>query len=38
MAARPPEDREQMLAINGVGEVKFERFGEEFLNLIRNYA
>jgi superfamily II DNA helicase RecQ len=38
MAGRPPEDRMQMLEISGVGEVKFERFGEPFLNLIRNYG
>lgn len=32
MANHLPQDKEQMLDINGVGEVKFERYGENFLN------
>ena len=36
MAASRPEEREAMLGIGGVGEVKFERYGEAFLNAIRN--
>ncbi len=28
-----PQNRAQMLAINGIGEVKYERYGEEFLQL-----
>ena len=30
-----PEDREGMLEIHGIGEVKFERYGEAFLEVIR---
>lgn len=33
MANHLPQDKEQMLNINGVGEVKFERYGEKFLNM-----
>jgi ATP-dependent DNA helicase RecQ len=38
MAARLPRDREAMLAINGVGQVKFERYGQQFLEIIRQYS
>ncbi len=31
MCIARPSDREEMLEISGVGEVKFERYGEEFL-------
>ena len=34
MAQKRPMDREQMLAVSGVGETKFERFGEAFLAAI----
>ncbi|MEA1962048.1 MAG: DNA helicase RecQ [Bacillota bacterium] len=32
-----PVNQEDMLNINGVGQVKFERYGEAFLSLIRQY-
>ena len=32
MANHLPQDREEMLSINGVGEVKYEKYGEQFLN------
>ncbi len=35
MAQLKPETAEQMLEVNGVGQVKLERFGEVFLNAIR---
>lgn len=35
MAACMPQDREAMLAINGVGQVKYERYGEQFLDIIK---
>ena len=35
MAQLKPETPEQMLEVNGVGQVKLERFGEAFLNCIR---
>ena len=34
MAAKRPSTKEQMLDVNGVGEVKFERFGSDFLEVI----
>lgn len=35
MAQLKPETSEQMLEVNGVGQVKLERFGEAFLNTVR---
>jgi ATP-dependent DNA helicase RecQ len=32
-----PETKEEMLAIKGIGEVKFEQFGEVFLNLLLDW-
>lgn len=32
-----PENREQLLQISGVGEVKFERYGNVFIEEIRRY-
>jgi ATP-dependent DNA helicase RecQ len=37
-AANLPQTKEDMLDINGVGEVKFERYGEEFLNLSKSIS
>ena len=34
MAQKRPMDRSQMLGVSGVGETKFERFGESFLEAI----
>ena len=34
MAQKRPMDRSQMLGVSGVGETKFERFGEAFLEAI----
>jgi ATP-dependent DNA helicase RecQ len=33
LARRLPQNREEMLDIHGIGEVKFERYGEKFLEL-----
>ncbi|HWP95315.1 MAG TPA: DNA helicase RecQ [Syntrophomonadaceae bacterium] len=33
-----PLDREAMLKITGVGEVKYSRYGQQFLELIRRYV
>lgn len=33
MAQLLPKSKEEMLHVNGVGEVKFERYGEQFLEL-----
>ncbi|WP_456456799.1 DNA helicase RecQ [Nitratifractor sp.] len=35
LALHRPTDREEMLAIHGIGQVKFERYGEEFLLLLK---
>jgi ATP-dependent DNA helicase RecQ len=34
MTIKRPENKMQMLEIHGVGEVKYERYGEEFLALL----
>ena len=36
MARKRPHDRDAMLDVSGVGEVKFEKFGTPFLELISN--
>jgi ATP-dependent DNA helicase RecQ len=33
MAAKLPQNRSEMLQIGGIGEVKFDRYGEAFLEL-----
>ena len=37
LSKKPPRDRESMLAIIGVGEVKFERYGPQFLEVIAEF-
>jgi ATP-dependent DNA helicase RecQ len=34
MAERCPLDRSQMLEVTGVGPVKFERYGDAFLEIL----
>jgi ATP-dependent DNA helicase RecQ len=36
LANDKPFDKASMLEVNGVGEKKFEQFGEEFLSLINS--
>ncbi len=38
MATHLPRTREQLLAINGVGEVKLANYGDTFLHLIDDYC
>ena len=38
MSAKHPQTKEEMLEVSGVGEVKFERYGEKFLGVLRNYT
>ncbi|MEN6327192.1 MAG: DNA helicase RecQ [Syntrophomonas sp.] len=38
MCSRLPLEREDMLQITGVGEIKFERYGPQFLELIKHYV
>ena len=37
MAAQLPQSAADMLAVSGVGEMKLQRYGKQFLNLIRRY-
>lgn len=38
MSTRYPLNMEQMLAISGVGHVKYEKYGEKFISEIRKYV
>ena len=33
-----PQTEEEMLAVNGVGKVKFEKYGEDFMGIVKEYA
>jgi ATP-dependent DNA helicase RecQ len=35
LSVKLPETKEQMLAVHGIGEVKYERYGEQFLILLQ---
>jgi len=35
MSVKVPESKAQMLEVHGIGEVKFERYGEKFLTLLQ---
>ena len=37
MSKKMPINKDEMLAVYGVGEVKFEKYGKEFLEVIREY-
>lgn len=34
LSVKVPQDKEAMLQVHGIGEVKFERYGSEFLSLL----
>jgi len=34
LSVKQPQSKQEMLEVHGVGEVKFERYGEEFLSLL----
>ncbi len=36
LSVAKPSNKEEMLAVHGVGEVKFERYGEAFLEVLTN--
>jgi ATP-dependent DNA helicase RecQ len=38
MSTRLPRNRAEFLDMHGVGEVKWHRYGEQFLYLIREFA
>jgi ATP-dependent DNA helicase RecQ len=35
LSAKKPATKEDMLAVHGIGEVKFERYGEVFLRALQ---
>ena len=37
MSAKAPVTKEEMLGVSGVGEVKFKRYGEAFMEVIKCY-
>lgn len=37
MSAKEPVNKEEMLNVSGVGEVKFTRYGEAFIQVIKEY-
>ena len=37
MSASIPQSKEEFLEVNGVGEVKYQRYGEAFLELLRTH-
>lgn len=36
LSVKVPQDKEAMLEVHGIGEVKFERYGKEFLTLLND--
>ena len=38
MCVKVPLDREEMLTVSGVGDNKYARYGERFLNVIKEYT
>ena len=38
MSTRLPQSRAEFLDVHGVGEAKWQRYGEQFLYLIREFA
>lgn len=38
MCIKVPSNKEEMLKVTGVGENKFEKYGERFLQIIQNYT
>ena len=38
MCIHLPQNREAFLDIHGVGEAKWQRYGEQFMYLIKNFA
>lgn len=35
LSNKQPQDKEEMLAVHGIGEVKFERYGKAFLDVLQ---
>jgi ATP-dependent DNA helicase RecQ len=36
LSNKKPQNKEEMLEVHGIGEVKFERYGDEFLELLQD--
>ena len=36
LSIKQPKDKESMLEVHGIGEIKYERYGERFLELVRS--
>ena len=36
LSNKQPQNKEEMLAVHGIGEVKFERYGVEFLEVLQD--
>jgi len=36
LSVKQPQSKQEMLAVHGIGEVKFERYGKTFLDLLQN--
>ena len=34
LSVKQPQSKEEMLNVHGIGEVKFERYGKEFLSIL----
>lgn len=37
MCQNMPKDENELLQVSGVGQVKLERYGKEFLKIFKNY-
>ena len=38
MSVKYPVNKEEMMSISGVGELKYSKYGESFEEAIKNYA
>ena len=38
MATRYPQNKESLMDIHGVGNVKYEKYGQTFIDVIRDYC
>ena len=38
LSIKLPQNKKEMLEVHGVGDIKFERYGEEFLTLLISKA
>ncbi|MCF6244934.1 MAG: HRDC domain-containing protein, partial [Sulfurovum sp.] len=36
LSAKVPQNKEEMLEVHGIGEVKYERYGEAFLEVLND--